>query len=878
MADRLFRILLKLLPEEFRSAYARDMEATFRAERRSAGGHRRQALALWAATLGDILRHAPAEHADILRRDTRLAFRTLAARPLATFTAVLTLAIALGANVAMYAVVNTVLLSPLPYRNADSIVTVSETRAGADASNLGYLTFVDLKNQSRNLTTLVAATQSTATLTGGGRDAERVNAMRVSREYFDLMGVTPALGRTFTAAEDQPGAARRVVVLSDALWRRRFNADPTVIDRVIDISGIPFRIVGVLPQGFKDLVAARMYQGAEIWYPLGYDPVASFACRTCRHLRVFGRLAPGSTPDRASDELNALIAGIEQQHPDDYHQAGTKVTRLGDVFLGPVRPVLLALWGGVIALLLVACGNVAHMLLLRGSERAQEIAVRTALGVTRARLVRQFLTEAILLAGAGGLAGLLLGWGAIRLVAAEGPAQIPRLADVALSGEAVLAAGVLTLMSGLFFGMIPLRHVIRHSDSSALRSGSRGTDSATAWRARALLVTANVAMAVLLLVGAGLLVRSLGGLLSISPGFDPSGVLTMQVWATGDRFRQGETADQVAAGVRFYDDLLERARHSPGVTHASAVTSLPLGGDVDGYGFHVQGRAAARPEAAPSADRFVVTPGYFDTLRIPLIRGRVLDERDAQLAEPVAVVSATTAATMFGGDDPIGQRVSLGPVTARPRTVVGIVGDVRHHGLDAPVGLQVYVPQAQWVWAETFLRVLVRTTGDAAALAGPMRDIVRAVDPAQPVTGVRPYADIVAASTGTRRFAAVLLAIFAATTLVLAVVGLYGSVGVMVAQRKREIGVRLALGASASGIRRLVLAQGLRPVAAGLFVGVVVAANVVQLLDSMLFGIDALDPATFAAGAIVLGLFAAGACLIPARRASRIDPIATLRD
>ncbi len=352
----------------------------------------------------------------------------------------------------------------------------------------------------------------------------------------------------------------------------------------------------------------------------------------------------------------------------------------------------------------------------------------------------------------------------------------------------------------------------------------------------------------------------------------------MQVWATGDRFRQGETADQIAAGVRFYEDVLKRARPLPGVTYAAAVTTLPLGGGVDGFSFHVQGRPAQRPEAAPSADRFFVTPDYFNTLRIPVIRGRVLDARDSQLAEPVAVINAITAATMFGGDDPIGQRISLGPPTALPRTVVGIVGDVRHHGLDTPVGLQVYVPQAQWIWAETVLSVLVRTTGDAATLSSPMRDIVRATDPAQAVTAIRPYADIVAASTGTRRFAAMLLAIFAVTTLVLAVVGLYGSVGVMVAQRTREIGVRLALGASASGIRRLVLAQGLRPVAAGLLVGVFVAANLVQMLESMLFGIDALDPATFAAGAIVLALFATLACLIPARRASRIDPITTLRD
>jgi putative ABC transport system permease protein len=875
--ERLFRALLRLLPEEFRAGYARDMQATFRAELRDAEGPGRPAAIarLWLATGADVLRTAPAEHWDVLSRDLRYALRALRARPAHALAAVLTLGLAIGANVAMFAVVDGVLLQPLPYRDPDALVAVSETAKGGDGSNLGYLSFVDLRQRARSFERLAAVSQSTATLVDPAREALRVSAMRASYGYFEMLGVTPAIGRAFSEAEDRPGSARRVAILSDSLWRRRFDADPGVLGRPLDVGGIPFVVVGVLPRGFEDLVAARRYAGAELFFPLGYDPTASFACRTCRHLGVYGRLAPGVDRARAQDELDGLFAALEAEHPKEYAGAGARVTPLAELFLGPVRPVLLVLWGGVVALLLVACAHVANLLLLRASERRQEIAVRTALGVTRWRLARQLLTESLVLAFLGGAAGLLVAAAAVRAVVAAGPQQLPRLQQVALDGQVFAAAVALTAACGVVFGLVPLRQLLRGTPAAGMPG--RTTAPASAWRLRSALVAANLAFAALLLVGSGLLVRSLGGLLAVSPGFEPRGVLTLQLWLSGERFRSGENAEQIAAAVRFYDELLARARALPGVTAASAVTTLPLGGGVDGYGLHVVGRPLANPEEAPSADRFVVAPQFFAALRIPLLRGRLLDERDAQGAAAAVVINRATAEALFPNEDPLGRQLTLGPPTADKRTIVGIVGDVRHHGLDVPPQYQVYVPQAQWAWAESFMTIVVRSQADPSTLAGPLRDAVRSLDPAQPMTNVRLYEDVLQAATATRRFAAALLACFAATALLLSLVGLYGSLGVFVGQRRREIGVRLALGAGARAIGRLVLAQGLRPALFGLLLGLALAAAGAGALRSLLYEVSALDPTTFAATAAVLLATAAAACALPAWRATRIDPAETLR-
>lgn len=877
MGPRSLRLLLRLLPEEFRAGYGQELLTTYAAER--ARLPRSERALLWLGTTVDILRRAPGLHIDILRRDARLAFRSLASRPLATLAAIVTLMVGIGANLAMLAVVQTVLWSPLPYRDADRLVQVRQTSGGGDAGTLGYLTFTDMRARPQTLATVVAATQSVATLTAPDRDAERVGMMRVSGEYFSMIGVTPVLGRTFLEAEDAPGEARRVVILSDAIWRRRFNADPEVVGKLLEIGTAQFRIVGVMPRTFTDMVAQRLYNDAELWTPLGYDPAASFACRTCRHLRVFARLAPGVTVAQAQRELGDIMGSLEREHPDSYSQAGIQVDTLPDIFLGPVRPVLLALWGGVLLLWLVACGNVAHLTLLRASERHHEVVVRTMLGVTGARLVRQFLTEAGVLATAGGVAGLALAWTIVRLVATDGPADIPRLSDIALTTPVLVAAVAFTIVSAILFSLLPLHQVLRTTREHHLGTGGRGsTATRSVWQARSMLVTANVALAVLLLVGSGLLVRSLTGLLAVRTGFDPSGVLTLELWAGGSRFSTGASEEQIASTVGYYDEVLTRIRALPGITAAAAVTTLPIGGNFDRSGFHIEGRLHANPQSAPDADRFAVTPGYFDAMRIQAVRGRLLNETDRQGGERVAVINETAARTLFGGDDPIGRRIMLGPPTGAPRTIVGIAADVAHGSLDEPVGPQVYVPQAQWGWAETWMTVVVRTTGDPLAHAEAVRSVIRQVDATQPVARVRRYQDVVDATMGTRRFAATLLTAFAATTLVLAIVGLYGSVSVMITQRRRELGVRMALGASTSGVRTLVLTHGLRPVVIGIGLGIGAAVLSTGALTSLLYGVTPLDALTFvvASGTVIAAAIAA--CLFPAWRAGRIDPAIALRE
>lgn len=879
MAERLFRALLRLLPEEFRDGYAREIAATFHAEARDARRSRRPwaLLALWASTVADVLRTAPAQHLDVLARDLRFAARAMRARPAHTAAAIVTLALGLGANVAMFAVIDGVLLAPLAYRDADRLVSVMETRQGGEAGSLGYLSFLDLQARTRTVAALTATTQSTATFSGDGREAERVNAMRVSRSYFDLIGVQPVLGRAFTDAEDRPGAARRVAILSDALWRRRFDADPSVIGRPVVIGDVTFVVVGVMPRGFDDIVASRFYRDAALWFPLGYDPAASFACRTCRHLRVFGRLQPGVTPAMAQRELDTLFAAMAQEHPADYAVPGAQVRTLPDLVLGPVRPALLLLWGGVALLLLVACANVASLLLLRASERSGEVAVRAVLGVTRGRLVRQLLTESVLLSGAGALLGLLPAWAAVRLLATAGPRELPRLASLTLDARAVAVTVALAMGSGILFGLAPLRRLTGTDAGDELRGAGRRSAGAAMWRTRATLVAANVAMAAVLLAGSGVLVRSVTRLLAVEPGLDPSQVLTLKLWAGGARFDAGETPAQIATAVTFYDQVLTRIRALPGVTAAAGVTTLPLGGGVDGFGFHVAGRLTANPEDAPSADRFVVTPDYFETLHVPLLRGRLLDRRDAQQAAAVAVINRQAADTMFGGDDPIGRQVALGPPNAQPRTIVGIVGDVRHHGLDVPVAAQVYVPHAQWAWAETQMALVVRTSGDLAALATAVRAALREIDPAQPITDVQTYEAVIAGTTATRRFVAATLTTFAVLALVLAAVGLYGALSVTVAQRRFEIGVRLALGARAEAIRRMVFLDGLQPVMAGAVVGTLAALVVLRRVGDLLFEVQPADAASLAATLALLLSAGAAVCIVPAWRASRIDPARSLR-
>ena len=587
------------------------------------------------------------------------------------------------------------------------------------------------------------------------------------------------------------------------------------------------------------------------------------------------RLAPGVSTATAQHDVDSILRALGAEHPKEYNEPGARVVRLDEAFLGPVRSTLSVLAIGVLALLLVACGTVANLLLLRAGERTREIAVRAALGVSPGRMARQLITESLLLSLAGGLVGLLPAMVAVRWLSVEGPMQLPRLAHAVIDARALAMNLALIVSSGILFGLAPMRQLVSRDLAADIHGGVRTTSGP--WRLRATLVGANVAMAVVLLIGSGLLIRSLAELLAVKPGFDPSHVLTLRVSLSGPEYQDEDNAKAIAKTVGFYDAVLERLRSLPGVTSGSGVTTLPLGGGVDGFGLHLASHPLANPEAAPSADRFVVTPDYFKTLGMPALRGRLLAEDDAQGSESVAVVNERTARDLFPTGNALGQRIMLGPQNAVPRTIVGIVSDVTHHGLDQTPGYQVYVPQSQWAWAEGTMTLLVRSTGDARSLAAPVRRILREIDPRQPVTSVEAYEDIVAASMGTRRLAAWLLSFFAFSAFTLAVVGLYGAVSVLVGQKEREIGVRLALGARAPEIRTMILVKGMQPVVLGLMGGFLISGVAVASLDSLLYGVKALDPATFLSAIAALSTAAVLACAIPAWRASRTDPAAILR-
>ena len=876
MRDRLFRALLRVLPAEMRDDVAPDMAATFRAEHRQTSPGTSRAR-LWVATAADLARTGPRAHVDILRRDTVLALRTLRRRPARTGAAVVTAALAIGLAVVAFAVVDAVLLAPLPYPGADRVVLVQERSGDGEPGNLGYLTFDDLRQRTRSFSALAAVSQSLPTVRGDGREPERVSAMRVSASYLPLLGRSPRLGRWFHDAEDRPGEARRVVVLADSLWRRRFGADPSVIGRAVVLGDTPFTVVGVLAPEAGDLIAARLYDGAELWTPLGYDPAASFACRTCRHLRVVGRLADGTTVDEAARETTSILTALAQAHPTEYTAPTGGVRSLADYFLGPVRPVLLTLAVAVALLFAAACVSIATLQLLGATERARDAAVRLALGVTPSRLARQFLTEAAVLVGIGAALAVPLALAALDAVRTHGPDGLPRLAAVTLDARAWLVAGCLTALAAATVTVFPLRHALREAPAQDLRL-DRTTASARTWRTRAALLTGNVALATLLVVGAALVGRSLLGLLAVAPGLDPSDVLVADVSVSGPRYAGGAPEAQIAAATRFYDEALAAIRALPGVEAATATTLLPMGGGRDGFGLHVAGRLHANPEDAPQAERFVVQDDYFSTLQVPVQQGRGLDRRDGAGTLRVAVVNAALAAAIFPGESPIGHQVMLGPPTAPARTIVGVVGDVRHRGADEPAGYQVYVPQAQWAWAETGLSVLIRTHGDPLALAPAVREAIRRVDPEQPVTRIARYEDLVMAAHGTRRFAAWLLGGLAGTAWLLCVTALYGAVATLVGQRRRELGIRLALGAGLPAIRRQVLGLALRPAAVGVVAGLLAATAGAGALRPLLFGIAPHDTTTYAATAAVLLASAALSALLPAWRAGRTDPAVVLRE
>jgi putative ABC transport system permease protein len=811
-----------------------------------------------------------------LGHDFRYALRALGKRPGFTLVAVLTLALGIGANTAIFSVINGVLLRPLPYGEPERVVQLVNHWEGTTAGDLSPLEFFDYRERLRSFQSLGAYAVGPVNLTGGDAP-ERLRAGHLSASMFPALGVAPALGRAFAEEEDAPGTGD-VVVLGHGLWARRFGASPGVLGEPILVNGRQRVVVGVMPPEFRLPLDLAEDEAAELFLPLGMDRT-SVPNRGSHFLRSAGRLRPGISPAEAAREAAAVAERFVREYPEDYPAAmrfGATVVPMREAVLGDVRGVLLVLFGAVGLVLLIACTNVAHLLMLRADARRRELAVRTALGASRGRVVRQLLVESTVLGLLGGVAGVALAAAAVGMIPLLQPPDLPRLSEVRLDWTVVAFAAGVSLLAALLFGVAPALAAGRAEVYSVLReSGRTSTPDAGRRRFRAGLVVAEVALAVVLLLGAGLLIRSLAALNRVDPGFRPEEVLTLRLSLPSADYPENERV------VGFYRELLDRLAARPGVVAAGAVTNLPLASTLGDLGFDIAGRTVPEGEARPRADWQAVTPGYFEAVGMRLVRGRGIEPRDDEQAPGVVVISESVASRYWPGADALGERIQL-PGEPGWVTVVGIAGDVRHAALDQPPRPELYVPHAQFrSWnggtAVRSMAVAIRTAGDPLALAPAVRAEIRAMDANLPVAELRGLAQIRAESVAQPRFVALLLGAFAAVAVALAALGVYGTLAYLVAQRTGEIGVRMALGACAAGILRLVVAQGVGLALLGVLLGLSAGFALTRLLEQQLYGVRATDAVTFVAVPVVLLLVAFAASYLPARRATRIDPLVAIR-
>lgn len=800
-----------------------------------------------------------------LARDAAYAVRLLRRAPGFAAIALLTLALGVGANTAIFSVLNAVLLRPLPYAEPDRLAMVGGRGPSGSAGNVGYATFLDWRERSHAFDDMALIRSWSPTLLGSG-EPERISGMRVSANFFDMLGVKPAIGRDFTAAEDTPDRWRSVI-LSDGIWRRRFGADPGAIGRVVTMNDQPFTIVGVLPRSFEPLISERFYQRAEMWALVGYERSLPSACRDCQHLKAIGRLKRDITPDAARADMDGVQAQLRREYPATYPPESMAVVPLRDELTGGIRPALGVLMGAVAVVLLIACANVASLLLARIARRERDLALRAALGASRARIIRQLMVESGLLAVAGGALGIAVSAVTVPLLIQLAPASISRLAHAQLDARVLAFSMTLSIATAFLFGLLPAIRASRLDLQTSLHGEGRKTGQAPTSLARRLLVAADVAMAVVLLIGAGLMIKSVGRLLGVNPGFDSDRVLTMQIAMVGQAYRKDE------AVLAKMNEMVARLNALPGVESAAAAGQIPLGGNGDTWGFHIEGRPSGPQD--PSVERYSVTPEYFAVMRIPLRRGRLFTDADRTGAENVMLVGEQTARALWPGADPIGHHVKIGGFDGPARTIVGIVGDVRHRELAAAPTMQMYLPQAQVT--DSFLTLVMRSESDPTILAAEARRAIWLVASDVPVYQVAPFADLVAQSVGPRRFMMVLLELFGAVALLMTAIGVYGVISYSVAERTREIGIRAALGASPRDIIRLVLGGGLAIVCAGLAAGVAVALAATRLLESSLYDVSPTDPATFLGVAGMLLAVALVAQAVPIMRATRVDPSIALR-
>ena len=796
-----------------------------------------------------------------LLRDIRDGIRSLARHPGFTAVAVITLALGIGATTAIFSAVSPVLLKPLPYPSANRIITI--WYRGADGSRVeqAFGTYHELAQRSQSFDAIAVMKPWQPHMTGSG-EPERLIGERVSASYFRALGVRPALGRDFDSNDDLLHGPN-VAIISNELWLRRFAGDKTIVGRQVRLDDNVFDVIGVMPRDFENVIAPSV----ELWAPLQYD--MSLGAAWGHHLRMVGRLKSELGVEQVRHELDT----IAHSPVSDFSRVpwasaanGFIVNRLQDDVTAGIRPALIAVFGAVILLLGIASINVTNLLLARGAQRRGEFAVRAALGASRTRVVRQMLTESLLLSLLGGAAGALLADLGVRALVALSPPGLPRVNAIVVNASVLgFTLGITTLI-GLIVGLIPAVYASRNDLHTSLKLSSLRTAAGQSLVRRGLVIM-EVALALVLLVGAGLLMRSLQRLFAISPGFDTTGMLTMQVQTSGRRFDQ-------ATNDRFFAQALEAVRRTPGVTSAGFTSQLPLSDDDDEYGARFEGDD---PNLAYNVFRYAVSPGYFETIGIPLRRGRLLDEQDIAGAPPAVLISESLAKRKFGDRDPIGQRVHVGPTDRPWYTVVGVVGNVKQVSLAANQPDAVYIPTTQSWSVEGVQTLVVRARGDAAGLTPAIKQAIWSADKDQPIVRIVTMEGLLTASAGERRFALIVFETFGLVALALAATGIYGVLAGSVAERTREIGTRLALGAQRADVLGLILRQGLVLTLNGVGLGLLAAWVMTRLLTKLLYGVAPTDPLTFGGVALLLVTVALVACLIPARRATKVDPLVALR-
>jgi putative ABC transport system permease protein len=800
-----------------------------------------------------------------LLQDLRYGFRMMGKNRMVTFTAIIALALGIGANTAIFSLVNAMVLRPLPYENPERIVLLAYSSREASPAN-----FLDWRSQSQTVENISAINFWNANLSNVS-EPERLQGFQVSPSLFSLLGVKAVQGRTFLPEEEQPGK-ENVILISHGLWQRRFGLDPNVVGKTVSLNAKSYTVVGIMPADFQ------FYRPADVWAPLSFTPQDA-ARRAPGNLIVAGGLKPNVTLPQAQAEMTTISRRLEIQYPETNTGIAVNLVTLHDNIVGSMRPALLILLVAVLFVLLIACANVANLLLARAGERQKEMAVRIAVGASRWRVVRQLLTESVLLGLVGGTLGLLLAmWGIKILVAGIPQGSLSALlpaGGIGIDYRVLLFTLFISVLTSVVFGLAPALQISKPHLNETLKEGGRGNaGSFGRSRLRSLLVVSEVSLSLVLLIGAGLMINSFRRLLDTDPGFKPANVLTMQVSLLQAKYTDDNQVNN------FFKQTLEQVKNLPGIQSVGATSNLPLGGSNKVRAFEAEGRAAPAPgQETPSSNYRIVSPDYFKALNIPLVSGRPLADTDTMDAPPVVLVNSTFANRYWPNGEAVGKRIRRFSAPGQPplpwMQIIGVVGDIRHNGLAVPPSSEMYVPFTQG--ASRDLTLVMNTGPDPKGLASIVRAEINRVDKDQPVYNVKTMDEVISESAFLNRFSMSLLGIFAALALILAAVGIYSVMSYSVIQRSHEIGIRMALGASPLDVLKLIIRQGIGLTLAGVVIGVVVALGLTRFLSSLLVGVNSSDLKTFAGTALLLVIVAFIASYFPARRATRIDPSVALR-